>query len=82
LLDDVSGRALRDLTCHANGTFLRFAMITRKAKIRDLEPGPVNTLINRSRRLARDAAAVTARALVKAIDFSGNAVADAMVNGG
>ena len=56
-------------------------MITRKAKIRDLEPGPVNALIKRLCRLARDAATVRARAVVNAIDFRGNAVAEAMADG-
>lgn len=66
-------------TCHAKGTFLRFARIIRKAAIREYRPGPVNVRRMRSRRLTLDALTLRTRAVVKAMDFIGRAVADAMV---
>jgi hypothetical protein len=52
-----------------------------KAKaILDLLPGPVNILRRRFRRSTRDAPTPSARVVVKAIDFKGRRVAEAMLN--
>jgi len=56
--------------------------MTRKAKMRDVEPGPVNVLIIKLRMLTLDAIAVAAMLMVNAMDFTGNRVADAMMRTG
>lgn len=68
----------RYLTCHPPGTFFRFARTTRTAKVLLLLPGPVKVEMRRSRRFTRDAAVPKIRVVVKAMDFRGKLVADAM----
>jgi len=62
-----------------NGTFFRFVMMTRKAKIRDLLPGPVKMLVNSALRFTREPAIVIARRDTPAMDLIGNAPADAIL---
>jgi len=56
-------------------------MMTRKAKMRDLEPGPVKVLMIKLRMWTLDAIAVAAMLMVNTMDFTGNRVADAMMRG-
>lgn len=48
------------------------------ASMREYFPGPVTPFTKTFRRLIRDADAVRTRAVVKAMDFRGRRVADAM----
>lgn len=72
------GVEAREPTCQTNGTFFKFAMTTRNARIRDLLPGPVNILVSSGLRCNREPAIVMARRDTPAIDLIGNAAADAM----
>jgi len=71
--------ATGELTCHTNGTFFRFATMTRKARIRDLLPGPVNMPASKALALTREPAIVMARRDTPAIDLMGNAAAEAIL---
>lgn len=71
----------RDIpTCHANGTFLRFARTSIAAIIRDLLPGPVKVSKTTFRMLRREAVTPRASAIVKAIDLKGRRAPEAMMN--
>ena len=69
------------LTCHASGTFLRFARTNSVAIIRDVLPGPVKVFRRAPRILSREPVTLRTSATVKAIDFSGRRAPEAMVNG-
>jgi hypothetical protein len=66
-------------TCHAKGTFFRFASTTRMANIRDLRPGPVKVVTMRFRRFILDTVVPKMRVVVKVMYFRGNLVADAIL---
>jgi len=70
------------LTCHANGTFFRFARSAIAAMIRDILPGPVKVLMNRFWRFVRTARAPTAATVPKAMVLMGRLVADAILKEG
>ena len=71
-------KKLERLTCHTNGTFFRLERITRNARIRDLLPGPVKTLVSSALRFIREPAMVIARRDTPAMDLMGNAAAEAI----
>lgn len=66
-------------TCHAQGTFLRFASTRTAAIIREYMPGPVKVLMNILYRFTRDAVPATAMAVQNAMDLRGSLLADAMM---
>ena len=69
------------LTCHASGTFLRFARMKSVATIRDVLPGPVKVFTRARRILSREPVTLRTSATVKAIDFRGRRAPEAMVKG-
>jgi hypothetical protein len=78
--DDGAGGEIL-LTCHASGTFLRFARTKSAATIRDVLPGPVKVFRRASRILSREPVTLRTSATVNAIDFSGRRAPEAMAKG-
>jgi hypothetical protein len=69
------------LTCHASGTFLRFARTKSVAIIRDVLPGPVKVFRRAPRILSREPVTLRTSATVNARDFSGRRAPEAMAKG-
>lgn len=79
-IDDETGGEIL-LTCHASGTFLRFARTKSAATIRDVLPGPVKVFNRAPRILSRVPVTLRTSATVNAIDFSGRRAPEAMAKG-
>ena len=77
--DGAGGKTL--LTCHASGTFLRFARTKSVAIIRDVLPGPVKVFRRAPRILSREPVTLRTSATVNARDFSGRRAPEAMAKG-
>lgn len=71
-------RGEKQLTCHANGTFLRFTRTNSVAIILEVLPGPVKVFRKAFRMLIREAVILTASAAVKAMDLRGRRAPEAM----
>jgi hypothetical protein len=74
-----AARKAGKLTCHAPGTFLKFAITISIATILDLLPGPVKVLIMSFWKFTREAAVPKMRVVVNAMDFRGNLLAEAIL---
>jgi hypothetical protein len=73
------GHGKRRLTCHANGTFLRFASTSATARIPEELPGPVKVLNRRFLRFTRDAPTTKRSVAVNNTDFRGIRAAEAIL---